>query len=348
MKGKRYKNRYNRNEPFTNTYSIVARDEKTGEFGIAVQSHWFAVGTAVPWIKPGVGVVATQSFVKLEYATYGLEMMESGKKPSAIMKKLLKKDPSPEIRQIVMMNAEGELEAFTGDKCVGEAGHIIGNGFSVQGNMMFHKETLQKMAIAFEKKKGPLAIRMLHAMKAADQCGGDIRGKQSACMKIVSPNIPKHQWDGIMLDIRVDDHHDPINELERLLRIHAAYHHMNRGELAFGENDMEEAFRQYAEAQKLYPDNHEMSFWQAISLANIGKYHEAYGILYILFDESPQWKELTRRLITAEILNVDIEFIEKIFSDDPEIIDDILEENFKKFGEIDAMFDGELDEEDLL
>ncbi len=331
----KYNNRYNRMEPFANTCSIVAKDEKSGELGVAVQSHWFAVGTAVPWVKPGVGVIATQSFVKMEYATYGLEMMAKGESPSSILKTLVKKDSTPEIRQIVMMDKKGEIQAYTGKKCVKESGHITGKYFSVQGNMMQKKDTLEKMADAFESRKGPLSIRMLNALSVADLENGDIRGKQSACMKIVSPELPKHQWDGTLVDIRVDDHQDPINELGRLLRINSAYQHMNRAELALSKKDMEEAFNQYAEAQKLYPENDEICFWQAISLANIGKYYEAYGILYILFDKEPHWKELTKRLIYAEVLNARIDFIEKIFPDD-KIVDEILEENMKKYGDLDV------------
>lgn len=327
--------RYNRKEPFASTYSIIARNEETGDFGIAVQSHWFAVGTVVPWVKAGIGLVAVQSFVNLEYATYGLEMMEDGKTPEQALGKLLSRDTMPEIRQIVMMDSKGNIEGYTGDRCVKEAGHIIGKNYSVQGNMMTKSTTLKAMASTFESSKGPLPIRMLNSLKVADQDGGDIRGKQSACMKIVTADFPKHEWDGITLDLRIDDHKDPVSELERLLRINAAYQHMNRAEMAFGGDDMETAFKHYAEAQKLYPDNHEMSFWQAVSLANIGKYHEAYGIFYILFDKAPEWKTLTRRLISAEILNVDIDFIEKLFADDPKVVEEILEENFKKFDDQD-------------
>ncbi len=320
-------------EPFVSTYSIIARDEQTGEMGIAAQSHWFAVGTVVPWVKPGVGIVSVQSFVRLQYATYGLEMMEDGKHPNEALKTLIKKDPTPEIRQITMMDAKGNIECFTGDKCVKEASHLIGKNYSVQGNMMMRESTLNLMAKAFENTEGNLATRMLASLKAADEDEGDIRGRQSACMKIVSTQIPKHSWDGVTLDVRVDDSKEPIKELERLLRIHIAYQHMNKAEMAFGDKDMETAFKEYAKAQKLYPENLEMCFWQAVSLASVGKYHEAFGIFYIIFDKEPKWKILTRRLISAEILNADIDFIEKLFPDDPDIVDEILEENFNKFNE---------------
>lgn len=319
-----------RNNPFISTYSIIARDEETGNFGIAAQSHWFAVGTVMPWVKAGVGVIAVQSFVNLLYAIKGLEYLGEGHNPKEIMKKLLGKDMVPEIRQITIMDKNGNIEAYTGNRCIKEAGHIIGKNFSVQGNLMTKGVTLELMAEAFDITKGGLAAKMIASLKAADKTDGDIRGRQSACMKIVRKEIPKNEWEGTLVDIRVDDHKDPIGELERLLRINNAYQHMNMAEIAFGNHDMETAFKEYAEAQNLYPENLEMSFWQAVSLANIGKYHEAYGIFYILFDKEPKWKIVTKRLISAEILNTDIEFMEKLFQDNPEIIDELLEENYNR------------------
>ena len=334
-----YINTNHRKDPLVSTYSIMAIDRRTGDIGIAAQSHWFAVGTVLPWLKPGVGAIAVQSFVNLQYATYGLAMMEDGELPRDVIKSLLKKDITPEIRQITMLDTKGHIETYTGNRCVEYAGHIIGDNYSVQGNMMTEEETLDKMADAFENTRGNLATKMLASIKVADEDDGDLRGRQSACMKIVSNEMPKHLWDGIMLDVRVDDNKDPVSELERLITIHTAYQHMNRAEMAFGSGEMETAFKEYATAQKLYPDNPEISFWEAVSLANIGKYHEAFGIFYIIFEKDPSWKALTRRLISAEILNIDIDFIEKLFPNEPEIVDEILEENFKKYSGQDDLED---------
>lgn len=326
-------NRFDNKNPLVHTYSVMAYDKEKKEMGIAVQSHWFAVGTVVPWLKAGVGVVSVQSFVNLIYASYGLALMEGDMTPKQALYSLLEKDISPEIRQIIMMDAKGNIEAYTGNKCVPEAGHIVRDGFSVQGNVMMTKDTLERMADRFENTKGGIDVKMLEALKVADKEKGDLRGKQSACMKIVSTEKPKHEWEGILLDIRVDDNKEPINELDRLLNIHKAYQHMNRAEMAFGEKDMEKAFKEYAKAQNLYSDNLELSFWEGVSLANIGKYHDAYSIFYTVFDKEPKWKTFTRRLITAEILNVDIDFIERLFQDDPDIVDEILEENFHRYEE---------------
>ena len=168
------------------TYSIVALDPETGELGVAVQSHWFSVGALVPWARAGVGAVATQSLVEPGYGPLGLELMAAGKTASQALDALKVADAHPEIRQVAMVDAEGNVAAHTGDNCIPEAGHRTGENYSVQANLMANDTVPDAMARAFESAEGDLAARLLAALQAAEAAGGDIRGKQSAAILVVS------------------------------------------------------------------------------------------------------------------------------------------------------------------
>src|SRR5712692_3887575 len=168
------------------TFSIVARDSITGELGVAVQSHWFSVGPLVPWAEAGVGVVATQSFVDPAYGPLGLELMRAGKSAKQALEGLLASDPGEAVRQVAMVDAQGNVAAHTGKKCIPGAGHVLGEQFSVQANLMLNDKVWPAMAKAYREAKGDLAERMLAALDAAQVVGGDIRGKQSAAILIVS------------------------------------------------------------------------------------------------------------------------------------------------------------------
>ncbi|RLD85227.1 MAG: Zn-dependent protease, partial [Bacteroidetes bacterium] len=254
---------------FAHTYSIVARDKVTGEMAVAVQSHWFAVGTSVSWGKSGVGVVATQSFINPAYGPDGFQLMEEGKSATESLKILVAKDEARDVRQVAMLDVHGDVSAFTGEKCIVYANQIIGNNFSVQANMMLTDKVVAAMAKAFRESENlPIAERMIKVLKAAQKEGGDIRGKQSAALIVVGPNIVKEPWKDKIIDLRIDDHKDPITELERLLNVHHAYEFMNKGDLAVEHNDMKTALKEYGAAQKLFPENLEMKYWTAIALAN--------------------------------------------------------------------------------
>ena len=201
------------------TYSIVARDAATGEMGVAVQSHWFSVGSIVSWAEAGVGAVATQSFVDPAYGPLGLEIMRNGKSAQQALDGLLASDPGLAVRQVAMVDAKGNVAAHTGKKCIPSAGHIAGEQFSVQANLMVNDAVWPAMAKAYREAKGELADRMLAALDAAQAAGGDIRGKQSAAILIVSGTPTGKSWVDRKMDLRVEDHPEPLKELRRLARV---------------------------------------------------------------------------------------------------------------------------------
>ena len=284
-------------DKFAHTYSIVAKDANTGEMAVGVQSHWFSVGTLVSWGKSGVGVVATQSFVNPSYGPNGIELMENGVSAEEALKNLTDKDEGRDFRQAAMLDVNGSVNAFTGEKCIESAGHFVGENFSVQANMMLNDEVIPAMKKAFQDNSNlPLAERIIKVFEAAESVGGDIRGKQSAALIIVGAEKTSNVWEDKKIDLRVDDSSNPIKEIKRLLKVHRAYDHMNKGDLAIEENDMDKALSEYGKAQVLFPENHEMSFWKAIALLNNGKKEAARPILKKVFKENPNWKKLIYRL----------------------------------------------------
>lgn len=304
---------YKSTEPLAHTYSIVAYDEKTGEMGVAVQSHWFQVAPLVVWGEAGIGVVATQSFVNPAYGPGGIALMKDGMSPRAALDKLLAEDEGREVRQVAMLNASGEVAAHTGKKCIAAAGHIEGIHYSVQANLMLSELIWPAMAKAFEAAKGqPLADRMLAAMKAAERLGGDIRGKQSAAMLVVAPESTGMPWVDRRIDLRIADHPTPIKEMERLLLIRKAYDYMNQGDLAMEKNDLEKARVYYGKAQELQPENTEMKFWYAISLLNKGEKEAAEKLLKACYEASDNWRILLPRLVDSELLDVDNDYLQKL------------------------------------
>ena len=197
------------------TYSIVARDPSTGELGVAVQSHWFSVGPIVAWAEAGVGAVSTQSFVDPSYGKLGLDLMRAGKSAPDALKSLTAGDEGREVRQVAMIDAQGRVDAWTGKKDIQAAGHIIGNNYSVQANMMLSDTVWPAMSAAFENTKGDLTERMLAALEAAQTAGGDIRGKQSAALIVVTGKPTGQAWKDRVFDLRVDDSSEPLIELRR-------------------------------------------------------------------------------------------------------------------------------------
>ena len=300
-------------DPFAHTFSIVARDSVTGEMAVGVQSHWFSVGALVPWGKSGVGVVATQSFVNPAYGPKGLELMEKGKSSTVALKELVSKDEGKEFRQVAFLDASGRAAAFTGEKCVESAMHHVGDNFSVQANMMLNDDVIPAMKKAFnENSKLPLAERVVKALKAAQEAGGDIRGKQSAALIVVGANKVENSWEDKKIDLRVDDHPNPLVELERLLKVARAYEFMNKGDLAMEAGDVTDALLQYGKAEHLFPENLEMKFWKAVALANSKRLKEAIPVFKSIFAEDENWREMTLRLPASGLLNVTEEELNRI------------------------------------
>ncbi len=281
------------------TYSIVARDPATGEMGVAVQSHWFSVGSVVTWGEAGVGVVATQSFAEVSYGPLGLELMRSGKTAGQALAALLAADPHPEVRQVAMIDRHGNVAVHTGSQCIAAAGHHQGEQVSTQANLMERDTVWDAMAAAFEASAGDLADRLLAALDAAQSEGGDIRGMQSAALLVVPGESAGAPWRERLADLRVEDHPQPLQELRRLLQVHRAYERMNDGDERLAEGDAAGALAEYAAAAALDPENVEIRFWQAVTLAQSGRLEDALPLFREVFGLEPRWREVTRRLPPA-------------------------------------------------
>ena len=295
---------YKEQNPLAHTFSIVARDSVTGEIGVAVQSHWYSVGTIVSWGEAGVGVVATQSFVNPAFGPNGLALLKEGLNAKQVVEKLIAEDNGRDYRQLSIMDSYGNAATFTGKNCIAEAGHLTGKDFSVQANMMLNNKVPAAMAEAYKNSKGQLAERLLAALQAAQSVGGDIRGKQSAAILVVKSKSTGKLWEDRIVDIRVDDNPDPILEIARILKVHRAYEHMNRGDLAMENGDTQKALEEYSAAEKMFPNNLEMKFWHAVTLVNNGKVEDALPIFKVVFDKDKNWKTLLLRLPNAGLLNV--------------------------------------------
>lgn len=294
------------------TFSIVARDPETGQLGVAVESHWFSVGSVVTWAEAGVGAVATQSLVEVSYGPLGLALMRAGKSAHEALTALLAADEGRDLRQVAMVDAQGRVAAHTGARCIAEAGHIVGEGFSVQANMMVNADVWPAMADAYRGAEGDLAARLLAALEAGQAAGGDIRGQQSAAILIVSGTSTGRPWADKVMELRVEDHPEPIKELRRLVQVHRAYEHMNRGDEALGEGRVEEALEEYRSAAELAPDIVELPFWHAVTLADMGRLEEALPIFRQVFAKEPMWAELVKRLPASGLLRDDPEMMRRI------------------------------------
>ncbi len=292
-------------DPLAHTYSIVARDAKTGQMAVAVQSHWFSVGTAVPWGEAGVGVVATQSFVNKSFGIRGLDLLKQGKTPQQALDILLAEDDGREFRQVAILDKEGRVATHTGKSCIDYAGHANGKNFSVQANMMLNDEVIPAMEKAWNEFDGlPLAERMIAVLRAAENTGGDIRGKQSAALVVFAAEATTEPWNDKLIDLRVDDSDNPIKEIDRLLKVYRAYDYMNQGDLYVEKNDMKRAMEAYNAAMRMFPKNLEMQYWTAVTLANDKQIEKASEMLQGIYAQDKNWRELTRRLPKVGLLNV--------------------------------------------
>jgi len=303
---------YNKDYPFTHTYSIVARDEKTGQLGVGVQSHYFNV-SIVTWGVSGVGVVATQSFVNKSFGIKGLELLKEGKSPEEALNKLISEDEGRDVRQVSILDVKGRVATHTGKKCIKHAGHKIGKNYSVQANMMLSEKVWPLMAEAFENSKElPLPERIIKSLEAAETVGGDIRGKQSANILIFSGEPDVDKWEEPIMDLRVDDHAEPLKEIRRLLTLYRAYEQGDKGDQAMEKGDINDALKCYKKGMEMVPDNLELKYWTAVSLANSKKIEESLILFKEVFKEYDNWRTLTERLPEVDLLNIEKEALEKI------------------------------------
>jgi len=287
------------------TYSIVARDSLTGQMGVAVQSHWFSVGPIVPWAEAGVGAVATQSFVDPSYGTLGLEMMRTGRTADETLKGLLAADAGESVRQVAMVDMQGNIAAHTGSKAIFAAGHHTGAQYSVQANLMDKPTVWDAMAGAYEKSEGDLAERLLDALDAAQKEGGDIRGKQSAAILIVAAENTGRPWIDRVFDLRVEDHPEPLKELRRVVTLQRAYLKLNEGDEWVTKGEMKKALDSYREATSIVPDeatNGEAAFWVGITLAGEGDREGALPWLVRAYSQDERWARLVPRLVASGLL----------------------------------------------
>jgi uncharacterized Ntn-hydrolase superfamily protein len=285
------------------TYSIVARDPETGDLGVAVQSHWFSVGSVVTWAESGVGAIATQSFAEPAYGPRGLALMRLGVDPETALRALTRADTERERRQVAFVDATGRVAAHTGALCIEAAGHLAADGVSVQANMMRGAGVWPAMLEAYMGSKGDLIDRLLAALDAAEAAGGDIRGRQSAAMLIVAGTSSGQPWRDRVVDLRVDDAPDPLAELHRLVDVHRGYQHMEAAEEREIAGDLVGSLEEYQLARPLLGANDEAAFWSAILMADAGRVEEGKALLADIVTREPGWSELLRRLPAVDLLH---------------------------------------------
>ena len=288
------------------TYSIVARDKKTGEFGVAVQSHYFQVSPAVPWAQAGVGAVATQSMVNLSYGPLGLELLQAGYSAEQALRALTAGDPKAEVRQCAIVDAAGNVAAHTGTKCIRAAGHRLGDGFSCQANLMEKDTVWDAMAAAFEATGAPLAERMMAALEAAEAEGGDIRGKQSAAMLVVAGTNTGRPWDDRIIDLRVEDAAEPLPELRRLLRIKRAYMTAGDADQLEESGDKHAAAAKLQEALAIAPEMIELRFMAGVTMVSAGDVDGGCALIAEVVTKDGRWIETLRRLVAAGLVQAEV------------------------------------------
>lgn len=275
------------------TYSIVARDHGTGELGSAVHSHWFSVGSVVSWARPGAGAVATQSVAEPAYGPRGLELMAAGRSAPDALADLLRDDPLAPVRQVALVDGAGRVGVHTGPGCIPFAGHATGDGVSCQANMMAAEGVPEAMLRAYTGASGDLADRLVAALLAAEEAGGDVRGRQSAALLVVPAE--GDPWK-TTVDLRVEDDPDPVSELTRLLRLHRAYDLAGQADELLAADRAADAARLYLRASEIAPESDELLFWAGLGIAHTGDVEEGVAAVRRAAEANPGWLVLLDRL----------------------------------------------------
>ncbi len=284
------------------TYSIVARDAETGQLGVAVQSHYFAVGSVSPHAEAGVAAVTIQSFAKPSYGTEGLRLIREGASAHEALATLRSRDEHAGYRQSAMIDTRGRVAVYTGDRCIPEAGHHSGDGYACLGNMLLAAGVWERMGTAFEGGKGELVDRLIVALEAAQSAGGDLRGRRSAAVIVVNSEASGDPALDILFNLRVEDHDQPLQELKRLVTLKKAFHHNSRGDHYLRNGDVHAALRQFSMAVSMAPAHEELVFWQAVAMAVAGFQKEAEPLFRELFDSSRNWRLLAERVARSRYL----------------------------------------------
>lgn len=294
------------------TYSIVARDPETGQFGVAVQTHQMSVGAAVPWLAPGIGAVATQAMTNISFGPRGLELLTEDINAVEVLKALIDSDEDANRRQVAVIDSSGKVAAWTGKNCIPVADHYSGDGYSVQANMMTNDTVISAMKTSFENSKGDFAQRLMDALAAAEGEGGDIRGMQSAAIKVVHGEKLSEADAMIrrsLYDLRVDEHEDPLDELARLVRLRRAQFIGMEGHDALDEDKIPLAIQKWEEARRMAPELEEMGYWQAVALVDkTNEVQEAVKIftsMPVLEERRDYWIDLIGRLKHTGIIEND-------------------------------------------
>ncbi|MBE2320513.1 DUF1028 domain-containing protein [Solirubrobacter sp. CPCC 204708] len=271
----------------------MARDPATGELGVAVQSHWFSVGPLCAWARAGVGAVATQSVVEPAYGPNALDRLADKIPAAQALGELLAADPLAKVRQVALVDAHGHVSTHTGGDCIAHAGHVAGDTFSCQANMMAAETVPDAMASAFAAATGLFQDRLLAALEAAEGQGGDVRGRQSAAMIVVPPE--GEPWRRTV-DLRVEDSPEPLVELKRLLTLQRAYDLAGAGDELLAAGRTEEAGELYDRAAKLAPESDELLFWAGLARAQAGDLDAGVAAVRRAAEVNPNWLTLLSRL----------------------------------------------------
>ena len=297
------------------TYSIVARDPETGRFGVAVQSHYLGVGPVVPWLEAGVGAVATQASVNISFGPLGLELLRAGRSAEEVVAALVASDAQAKVRQLGVVDVHGGAAAHTGSDCIPACGHIVGEGFTVQGNLLERDTCWPAMATAYRAalaEGAPFVERLLRAMEAAEGEGGDVRGRQSAAIMVASADLQQAAWRGRLLDMRIEDHPDPVPELRRIVTMQLAYNLLDdEGDAA---NAGKTGAERYAEARQLSPEAYELCFWKGVELATGGDLEAGRSELAIAFAADTRWRTTLQHLADGRREGVTPELAAKLLA----------------------------------
>ena len=286
-------------DKLVSTFSIIARDPASGQLGVAVQSHAFAAGAIVPWAETNVGAVATQAHCEISYGPLGLDLMRAGKSAPQALAALLAADEKRDVRQVAMIDRHGNVAVHTGSRCIASAGHITGENFSVQGNILANDTVWGKMAAAFQAAKGvDLSEKLMEALEAGQDAGGDVRGMQAGGIRVVAgPNDPLERT--FVTDIRVDDHDRPLVEMRRVLTVSRGEEWLGMAELALRNQDLKLAKEYYAKLRGLVVGSREVHFWYATTLVEAGYVDEALPIFAEVFAIEPLWHDMIDRLVAV-------------------------------------------------
>lgn len=286
------------------TYSIVARDAVTGDLGVAVQTCMFAVGSTVPWARPGIGAVATQAITEAAYGPRCLDQLALGATATEALAAAQAADPMSALRQVGVVSSDGSVAVTTGELCIDHAGDFVGDGFVVQANMMSTPDVWRAMALAFTDSSGSLAHRLMAALKAGEEAGGDARGRMSAALLVVAGETPSQPGAGTLVDLRVDRSKDPLGDLSNLLVAAGAFAGFSSAVDSLFGGDPVEALAKVDDALVLLPGDENMRFLRSGALAASGALDAGIAELRSLIAERPTWEVVARSFATKGLFPI--------------------------------------------